>query len=89
MEAATAIVVGAVLVVVAYGCRSQRDWQMVASSTRIEYGETRGGMDPHVGNKDYDADSFYVGVSIQPFAFMEPPRQVVVVQPAPAPEKPK
>lgn len=83
MEAATAIVVGAVLVLVAYGCTSERQWRQVAATTRVEYGETRGGMDPHVGNKDYDNESYYIGVSICPLAYLEPPREVVVIQAPP------
>lgn len=80
MEFATAIVIGVVLVLIASGCTNERQWRQVASTARLEYGETRGGMDPHVGNKDYDSDSYYIGVSISPLAFLEPPREVVVVQ---------
>lgn len=55
--------------------------RQVAASTRLEYGTTHGQMDPDQGHKDYDADSYYVAVSVAPLAFLEPPREVIVVMP--------
>jgi len=83
MRVAIAATVVTCLLIVANGCTSERQWRQVAATTRVEYGETRGGMDPHVGNKDYDSDSYYIGVSVCPLAFLDPPREVVVIQQAP------
>lgn len=55
--------------------------RQVAASTRVEYGVTRGDLDPDHGTKDYSNDSHYVAVSISPLAFLEPPREVIVVHP--------
>lgn len=64
-------------------CTSERDWRTVASTTRIEWGGYHGG-DISKGARSYDMnEGDYVAISIAPLAFLELPKQVIVVQPPP------
>lgn len=81
MEFATAIVIGVVLVLIASGCTSQRDWQRVWST--LEVGASTGvDGDGSIskGDRSYDMEeSTRLFASIHPLAFIDPPREVVVV----------
>lgn len=63
----------------ASGCETPRQRQMILASFRVEAGSGSGDIDR--GKRDWSEDSSWVAFSIAPFAGLEPPREVVVVQP--------
>lgn len=63
------------------GCTSERDWRMVAASFRVEAGSSNANGDTAYHTKDagVSTDSTWVAFSIQPLAFLDPPREVIVI----------
>lgn len=60
------------------GCRTdQRD--KVLSTFRVEVGDGNYDLDGVGDKRSFSGDSSYVGFSIQPFAYLEPPQQVIVI----------
>ena len=63
------------------GCRTERDWAMVASSIRVEGGLTDQDYESPYGHTRFKGDGSYAGLSFAPFAYLEPAK-VVLTRPA-------
>lgn len=79
----------AIAVTSQWACKTQREWQQVASTVRLGYyqGQTDTDGSFRVG-KEFGTDSENYGftLSFQPLAYLEPPKEVRIVGPEIKPE---
>ena len=62
------------------GCTTPRDWNMVASTLRLEGGVTDVDTDGGFAHKhgSFNSDGTWIGLSFAPFAYLEPAKEVIV-----------
>jgi hypothetical protein len=72
-------------------CTTQREWRQVAATVQVGASTTMNDGSVSNGKRSYDmAEGDRVFVAFNPLAYLEPPREVIVVQPpAPKPCPPK